>query len=423
MKRTNTLVVRPRSQKDERLLREVLDASASLWNELTFARRQNFFDDESVWDADDCYSRYNNVLGAATTRTVIRKNDAAWRSFFKKDDGRTNLPGYRGNEEDGRMLMTHIRNDSYTLEFGDRSRLEIPVGKDLKEKYDLGYYERLRLEVAGEPRWDGKQGQLEIKYDEHSNQFRAFQPIEVADSHPRLGTPLADETAALDIGANNLVACSTTTGTQLLYHGRNQFERFRKTTHEIARLQSKLPENRYSSKRIRSLYRGRTNRRDHMQNTLVRDLVERLHDEGVSTIWVGELKGVLLRHWSVRANAKTHNFWAFRAFINRLECTAEEFGIAVEEALEAWTSQKCPECGSTDRTIRERDSLTCPCGFEGHADLTASETFLRQQDGEYEPRPTARPVRFEWDDHGWSETPYSHERPKEVRTHQSTLSV
>ena len=423
MKRTNTFVVRPRSRKDGLLLREVLDASASLWNELTFARRQNFFDGESVWDADDCYGRYNNVLGAATTRTVIRKNDQAWRSFLNKDDSRTNLPGYRGNEEDGRTLMTHIRNDSYSLELGDCSRLEIPVGKDLKAKYDLGGRERLRLEVAGEPRWDGKQGQLEIKYDKHSDQFRAFQPIEVADSHPRLGTPLADETAALDIGVNNLVACSTTTGKQYLYHGRDQFERFRETTLEIARLQSKLPENRYSSNRIRSLYRSRTRRRDHMQNALVRDLIERLYAEGVSTIWVGKLTGVLSRHWSVRANAKTHNFWAFRAFIDRLECTAEEFGILVKEASEAWTSQECPKCGSTDRTVREGDSLTCPCGFEGHADLTASETFLRQQDEQ--PRPMARPVRFEWDDHGWSERPYSpaRESPKEGRTHQSTLSV
>ncbi len=63
--------------------------------------------------------------------------------------------------------------------------------------------------------------------------------------------------------------------------------------------------------------------------------------------------------------------WTFRAFIDRLRDTAEEFGIRVEEASEAWTSQECPECGSTDQTVREGDSLTCPCGFDGHADLTA----------------------------------------------------
>jgi len=85
---------------------------------------------------------------------------------------------------------------------------------------------------------------------------------------------------------------------------------------------------------------------------------------------------VLETHWSVETNAKTHNFWAFKQFTERLVCTAEEYGISVEVRSEAWTSQECPQCGSTDRTTRHQDTLTCPCGFEGHADLTASETFL-----------------------------------------------
>jgi len=45
----------------------------------------------------------------------------------------------------------------------------------------------------------------------------------------------------------------------------------------------------------------------------VRDLVERLYDEGVATVYVGDLTDVLETHWSVRANEKTHNFWAFLA--------------------------------------------------------------------------------------------------------------
>ena len=428
MKRTNAFVVRPRSEQDRELLHEVLDASACLWNELSYERRQNFFEGDSIWETDDYRKRYVGVLGSATAQQVIRKNSSAWRSFFslKEKGERCSPPGYWGNEEDGRNLRTYIRNDQYRLRWASKSAskqsiLDIPVGKDLKAKYDLGYRERLRLEVAGKPTWDGKQGRLELYYDEHTDQFRAIQPVTINTS--RLDSPRAGVTAALDLGANNLVACSTTTGKQYLYHGRDQFERFHETTEEIARLQSKLPERRYSSKRIRSLYRGRTNRRDHMQNALVRDLVERLCADGVSTIWVGKLTGVLSTHWSVRANAKTHNFWAFRRFINRLENVAEEFGILVKEATEAWTSQTCPECGSTDRTVREGDSLTCPCGFEDHADLTASETFLRTQGNE--PRPMARPVRFEWDDHGWSGKPYSpaRESPKEVRTNQQQTLV
>jgi putative transposase len=420
MRRTNTFIVRPCTKQDKQLLREVLDASASLWNELTYERRQNYFEGESVWDTDDYRKRYVGILGSATAQQLIRKSKSAWKSFFSLNETGEHCspPGYWGNEEGGRELRTYIRNDQYTLEVGDRSRLEIPVGRHLKEKYGLGHTERLRLEVAGVPKWDGTQGRLELYYDEHADQFRAVQPVTIDTS--RLDSPLASHEAALDIGANNIVACTTTTGQQYLYEGRDLFERFRDTTREIARLQSLLEDGRYSSHRIRQLYRRRTRRRDHAMDTLVRNLIERLYDEGVSTVYVGALTDVLSTHWSVEANAKTHNFWAFRAFITRLETTAEEYGMAVEERSEAWTSQECPQCGSIDRTTRHQDTLTCTCGFEGHADLTASETFLRRQTNV--PRPMAWPVCLKWDDHHWSESPRSH-RPNEEHTHRSTRPV
>ena len=146
--------------------------------------------------------------------------------------------------------------------------------------------------------------------------------------------------------------------------------------------------------------------------------MERLHAEGVTTVYVGALTDVLGTNWSVRANAKTHNFWAFPAFIDRLETTAEEFGIEVEERSEAWTSQECPQCGSTHWTSRHRDTLACECGFEGHADLVASKTFLQRHTKTKRFRPMARPVRYEWDSHEWLESLRSPVRvsPKVART-------
>ncbi len=445
MKRTNVFEVVPRSDTDAECLRRLLDASASMWNEVNYARRQHFHGEEDggVWDADTgtLEGQYKSVVGSATAQQMIRKNSEAWRSFFslnEKDGYVARPPGYWGNEDDGRELRTYIRNNQYTLQWGERSRLEIPVGQELKDEFSLGYHERLRLEVRGDPKWNGEQGRLELAYDEVNDTFRAFQPVTVprtalrfpwanqkplaSDDAPnsRLDTPLASEEAALDVGANNLVACSTTTGSQFLYGGRELFGRFREMTEEIARLQSKLRDGRYSSNRIRRLYRLRTRRRDHAQDALVRDLIERLYDEGVLTVYVGDLIDVLETSWSVRANAKTHNFWAFKKFIHRLTCTAEEFGISVEANSEAWTSQTCPDCGERDETVRHSDTLTCPCGFEGHADLTASETFLRRN-SDSEVRPMARPVRFEWDDHNWSESPHS--CPKERRTNPQVASV
>ena len=164
MRRTNQFVVRPRSEQDAELLHELLDASASLWNELTYERRQRFFGelDGSVWDAPRVHDRYKGILGSAAAKEVKRKNDEAWRSFFslKEKGERCFPPGYWGNEEDGRDLRWYGRCDQYTLMMGGRSRLEIPVGSDLKDEYD--HTGRLRLEVAGEPKWDGKQCRLEL---------------------------------------------------------------------------------------------------------------------------------------------------------------------------------------------------------------------------------------------------------------------
>jgi len=434
VKRANTFAVCPLSDDGEQLLRDLLDASAALWNEVNYERLMRYNDEDGfegdVWDADTgrLEGKYKGVLGASTAQQVIRKNSEAWRGFFQNkkkfhDKSDTLItehpdpPGFRGNEDDGRQLKGVIRNDAYTVEWGDRSRIEILVGSELKDRYD--HTGRLRLEIAGDPNWPDyeKQGRLDLWYDETDSTFRASQPVTVSDDAQ--ATPLADEKAALDIGANNLVACTTTTGQQYLYEGRELFQRFRDTTREIARLQSKLEGGRYSSKRIRQLYRKRTRRRDHAQEALCRDLLDRLYEDGVDTMYIGGLTDVFETHWSVETNAKTHNFWAFKQFTERLVCTAEEYGISVEVRSEAWTSQECPHCRSTDRTTRHQDTLTCPCGFEGHADLTASETFLRRQT-EQAVRPMARPVRFEWDDHNWSESPRSH-RPKEQRTDPSTV--
>ena len=400
VRRTNTFAIRPLSEEDEHLLRELLDASASLWNELNYERRQQFFDGESVWDTADYRKQYVGVLGSATAQQVIRKNSEAWRSFFAtREDGEdTAPPGYWGNEDEGRELRTYIRNDQYTLETGERSRLEIPVGQDLKDEYGFGMYERLRLPVRGDPKWCGDAGRLEISYDSVEETYRVHQSVTIDGVEESRSD--GSEAAALDLGANVLVACTTTTGRQYLYSGHQPFEQFQETTNAIANAQAKLPDGQHSSQRIKRLYRKRSRRRDHAVNALLRDLVERLDAADVSTLYHGDLTGVLGEYWSVEANLKTQSFWAHRQCIDRLESVCEEYGIDVEALSEAWTSQTCPDCGERDQTRRHRETLTCPCGFDGHADLVASRTLLERATN-IPVRPTARPVRFQWDDHQW----------------------
>ncbi|PSQ35065.1 transposase, partial [Halobacteriales archaeon QS_9_70_65] len=212
MKRTNTFAVRPLSAKDEQLLRDLLDASAALWNETNYERLIRYDDEdglenEDVWDAPTgrLEGQYKGVLGASTAQQVIRKNSEAWRAFFRLkdqyyDESNSSVtehpepPGFRGNKDDGRELKTVIRNNSYSVEWGDRSRLEILVGSELQDRYD--HTGRLPLEIAGEPNWldYDKQGRLDLWYDDIDGTFRASQPVAVTDTR---ATPLASEEAVI----------------------------------------------------------------------------------------------------------------------------------------------------------------------------------------------------------------------------------
>jgi putative transposase len=126
----------------------------------------------------------------------------------------------------------------------------------------------------------------------------------------------------------------------------------------------------------------------------VRDLIERLYAEGVDTVYVGDLTDVLVDYWSAEVNEKTHQFWAYRSFIDRLATTAEEYGITVEVRSEAYTTAECPVCGEREKTERDGDVFRCSCGYEGHADLGASRTFLERQAGvNLDVGSMARPVR------------------------------
>jgi len=94
MKRANTFAVIPQSPEDGELLRRLLDASAALWNEINYERRENYADpDGDVWDISEYRGRYSGVLGASTVQQIERKNREAWKSFFslkKKGEGTAN---------------------------------------------------------------------------------------------------------------------------------------------------------------------------------------------------------------------------------------------------------------------------------------------------------------------------------------------
>jgi hypothetical protein len=72
VKRANTFAVRPLTDDDEQVLRDLLDACAALWNQVNYHRLMRY-------------------------------------------------------KDDGRVLKGVVRKDAYTVEWGDRSRIDTVV--------------------------------------------------------------------------------------------------------------------------------------------------------------------------------------------------------------------------------------------------------------------------------------------------------
>jgi putative transposase len=126
---------------------------------------------------------------------------------------------------------------------------------------------------------------------------------------------------AIEVGANNTLALVTSTGDTAVYHARPEYERFQVLSGLIAELQSQLPENQYTSKRIQRVYDQRGEKRDHSRDAAVKHAADWLPERNVDTVYVGDLTDVLDTHWSAAVNEKTHAFWSYRQLIDRLELT------------------------------------------------------------------------------------------------------
>lgn len=86
---------------------------------------------------------------------------------------------------------------------------------------------------------------------------------------------------------------------------------------------------------------------------LLSDLIERLHDDGIETIYHGNLTGVLGDYWSVEANVKARTLWAHRQCFDLLTNVCEEYEIGRASISDAGTCRIIPSlsCAVVSSTI------------------------------------------------------------------------
>ncbi|WP_240924328.1 transposase [Thermococcus sp. 21S7] len=387
MKRTVTVKLQP-SKEQAKILFELADTGAKVWNRVNYLRRQQFFQEQIVdfnTTEKTVYEEFKREIGSATVQQIARKNSEAWRSFFsllrKKRNGelpswlKPKPPNYL--KEDGkRKPLIVLRNDQYKIE-GNKLILK-----------GLGKFKRLEIQFKGGIHLKGKQGRLEITYDTVKRKWYAHVSLTVEEKLegvewiklPR--TPNGDLSAGIDLGVNNLMAIYVENGESSLVNGRPlkciDFY-WRK---KIADYQSKLNKSgAKTSRKLKRMHEKAKLQAKHYINTAVRQTVKKLYDLGVSRIVVGYPKGIARNsERGAKQNFLLSHVWRFNYVIKRLTEVAEEYGIQVVLVGEAFTSKTCPVCGKPHKGARfVRGLFKCPAtGLVFNADLVGAFNILKK---------------------------------------------
>jgi len=366
MKRVNKFRLRP-AKEQEKALFNLCEMSAVLWNKLNYIRRQAFFEGRFDWRGgiDELYGEFKRILGSATAQQIMRKNNEAWRSFFSllKLKKRGKLPSHvckispprywKDRLTGRRKLMTIIRNDCYRIEGVGKKYLVLPKG--------------LRIKITGEIKWRGKQGRLEIHYDDLTGRWYAYQSVEVNQPSTTFS-----KRAYVDLGVVNILTTWIEGEKQAIaFSGRQLLSDWWYWTGKIAKYQSKLKRvnNKHTSKRLRKLYNKRQHRFRHGINTIVHRFAKLCLYRGVGEVVVGDITNIRENNdKGHKINSMIHNFWSFRYIVDRLKITLENFGIKLKLRSEAGTSSRCPWC--LGKVVKYKRQIKCfSCGRIAHRDV------------------------------------------------------
>ncbi|WP_291998779.1 transposase [Caldivirga sp.] len=368
MKRTNVVKLIADKNTHEKL-KELAILTAKCWNEINWLRTQQFKKGERVdfvKTEKEVYKKYKHVL-KVNTQQVARKNAEAWRSFFslieEKKEGKLpkwfkpRPPRYWKDENGEYRLIVIIRNDRYEVNENER----VIYLKDFK----------LALKFKGKLKWRGKQGRLEIVYDEARRSWYAHIPVEVENTVENKG----NLRASVDLGIVNLATVYVEDGTWYIFKGGSvlaQYEYYGKRVSEVQKVLARHKQKR--SRKLKLLYDKRRRFLKHALNSMVRKVMEELREKGISEVIVGYPKGISKNH----GNKLTVNFWNYGYVIKRFEEIGEELGIKITKVEESYTSKTCSLCGEAHEGGRvKRGLFKCPrMGKVINADLNAAINIL-----------------------------------------------
>ncbi len=386
------------SHRRFREIDEAAFASKNLFNSATYLCRQAFFKGSSIPSLNQLYHQLKTgkdykALPSKVSQIVLKQVTKCFKSYFEAlKEYRVNpdnflskpkLPNYK-NKVKGRNILT------YNYQAFSKKKLRqgyiCPSGLTLKVKTNLRQLEEVRIIPKGN--------------------CYVLEAVYTVEELPQLPE---GKVAGIDIGLNNLatVGSSDTTFKPFIVDGKalkscNQLYNKKK-----AKLQSCLPSDQLTSKKLEALTLKRNNKMEYYLHSASRFIIDKLLERGVTHLIIGKNE-----NWKQNINIGKRNNQNFTQvpharFIDQLTYKAKLVGMRVTLTEESYTS-KCSfldleELGKHDSYKGQRVKrglFKSSLGKRINADLNGSLNILRKVVGDsiFYRKPIERlvvsPIRF-----------------------------
>ncbi|GAW32791.1 RNA-guided endonuclease TnpB family protein, partial [Carboxydocella sp. JDF658] len=365
---TQTLTARAKvinlSDRNALLLGLLGFSATKLWNVANHHRR-------TVWNetgripgfAEQCrelkINRWYRLLPSQSAQEVLGEQDDSYRSWFshrKNGDVLAKPPGFRKKDT---LSTVTFKQKAFEILPDNRVRLKLP--KTYGRRVIVLEYQ-LPLHVTL-----GKVQQVKLVYEPGTGDWYLHITHRVPVTYKETGNVMA-----LDLGIVNIAAGVISDGFSFLVPGGELLALDRYFQKEKAKCTKS------TSRRCIELNVKWGRQRNHYLHVLTRWLVDLAIAHNVSTIVVGELKGIRAdRDWGDAGNQKLHA-WPFSKIISLLTYKAALAGIRVVKVSEKNTSTTCPVCGERVKKARVHRGLFVHCGVVLNADLVGAYNILQR---------------------------------------------
>jgi IS605 OrfB family transposase len=303
----------------------------NLFNSALYICRQAFFNKKPIPGFNRLYHQLKDsgdykALPSKVAQLVFKQVDKSFKSYFEakkaysanpsKFLGEPRLPKYKDKEQ-GRNLVI-FNNQAFSQTWLKKSFIKL-TSLTLKVKTKLTKIEEVRIIPKGN--------------------VYVIEAVYEQEEAPLIN---GDKITSIDIGLNNLatVASNSPDFKPFIVCGKALKACNQQYNKVKAKLQSNLPKNQYSSRKLEALTLKRNNKVDYYLHTASRFIINQLVNQGAGHLIIGKND-----NWKQKLNLGKKINQSFTniphaRFIQQLEYKAQLVGIKVTTTEESYTS-KC----------------------------------------------------------------------------------